>query len=233
MRQGAVGQVRVTERQGRSVVEKRFSDPSGQEVEVLALRLLAHHDLPVPELLDIGTGSIVMTLMPGERLDSGSAELRLARLCESAAWLRQLHERRPPQGLPPAPDDAMIIRRYCQAGGPPLPLVLPPASPLTFCHGDWTDGNLLALGTDITAIVDWEAAHLGDPLRELSRAAWGASLKDIRSIDAFIEGYGADPAQVQAWFPIHAAELFLWFAEAGPPAYLEHLTEKLTRWPDD
>jgi aminoglycoside phosphotransferase len=232
VQQGAVGQVRVTEYGGRPAVEKRFTDRSRQEVEILALRVLAHQDLPVPELLEVGTESIFMTLMPGERLDSGNADLRLARLRASAIWLRRLHEQQPPRGLPPAPDDALIIHRYQNAGGPPLPLAIPSTGPPTFCHGDWTDGNLLARGTDITAIVDWEAAHLGDPLRELSRAARGASLNDVRSIDALVLGYGADPAYVQAWFPIHAAELWLWFAQAGPPEYLKQLTEKLTRWSD-
>jgi aminoglycoside phosphotransferase (APT) family kinase protein len=81
--------------------------------------------------------------------------------------------------------------------------------------------------SSITAIGDWEAAHLGDPLRELSRAAWGASRKDPRSFDALVTGYGADPAAVRAWLPIHAAELWLWFSEAGPPEYLQQLTEDL------
>ena len=40
-------------------------------------------------------------------------------------------------------------------------------------------------------------------------------------------GYGADPAAVRAWFPVHAAELWLWFADAGPPAYLTQLTADL------
>lgn len=230
MQQGAVGKVRVTERCGRPVVEKRFTNRSRQVVEVDALRALAGRDLPVPELVEVGTESILMTLMPGERLDSGSADLRLARLSASAIWLRRLHERPAPRGLPPAPDDASIIRRYRAAGGPPLPLVVPPATPAVFCHGDWTDGNLLAVGTDITAIIDWEAAHGGHPLRELSRAAWGASLKDVRSIDALVSSYGAEPAAVRAWFPIHAAELWLWFTEAGPPEYFEQLTGKLLRW---
>ena len=53
----------------------------------------------------------------------------------------------------------------------------------------------------------------------------------MRSSEALVEGYDADPARVSAWFPIHAAELWLWFAEAGPPEYLHQLTEKLTRWP--
>lgn len=133
--------------------------------------------------------------------------------------------------MPTAPDDALIARRYRDAGGPPLPLVIPPAGRLAFCHGDWTDGNLLALGATITAVLDWEAAHLGDPLRELSRAAWGAARKDPRSFDAVVSGYGADPDSVRAWLPIHAAELWLWFAETGPAEYFEKLTEELLRWP--
>jgi hypothetical protein len=170
-------------------------------------------------------------LMPGERLDGGSANMRLQRLQVSGSWLRRLHMQKAPVGLPAAPDDAGIIARYRGAGGPPLPLVVPPASPAVFCHGDWTDGNLLAVGADISAVIDWEAAHLGDPVRDLSRSAWGASLKDERSIDALVFGYGADLAAVRAWFPIHAAELWLWFAEAGPPEYLEQLTSRLKRWP--
>lgn len=100
-----------------------------------------------------------------------------------------------------------------------------------FCHGDWTDGNLLAVDARITAVIDWEASHLGDPLRELSRAAWAAARKDPRSFDALVFAYGAEPAAVRAWLPIHAAELWLWFAEAGPPAYLEQLTGELRNWP--
>jgi aminoglycoside phosphotransferase len=193
---------------------------------------LSGRGLPVPELVEVRTESILMTLMPGERLDSSSADLRLHRLHASGNLMRRLHKQHPPVGLPPAPDDARIIARYKDAGGPPLPLVVPPARPAVFCHGDWTDGNLLAVGTVLTAIIDWEAAHLGDPVRELARAAWGASLKDVRSVDALVSGYGADPEVVRAWFPVHAAELWLWFAEAGPPEYLERLTNKLMRWPD-
>jgi aminoglycoside phosphotransferase (APT) family kinase protein len=99
-----------------------------------------------------------------------------------------------------------------------------------FYHGDWTAGNLLAVGADITAVIDWEAAHVGDPLRELSRAAWGSSLDDERSVTALVDGYGADAAAVRAWFPIHAAALWLWFTQAGPPEYLERLTTKLQHW---
>ncbi|WP_347978187.1 phosphotransferase [Microbacterium sp. ProA8] len=231
MRQGAVGHVRLVEHLGRPVVEKRMVDPGRHDTEVLALRALASSGMPVPGLVDVRPGAIHMTLMPGDRLDEVEPDERLARLRESAALLRRLHELPAPSGLPVLTDDALLIERYRGAGGPPIPLTIPPATDSAFCHGDWTDGNLLASGGRITAILDWERAHLGDPLRELSRAAWGASRKDPRSFDVMVEGYGADPTAVRAWNALHAAELWLWFSEAGPPEYLDQLTAELRSWP--
>ncbi|MDQ7878483.1 aminoglycoside phosphotransferase family protein [Microbacterium sp. QXD-8] len=231
MRQGAVGHVRLVEHRGHTVVEKQMTDPARQETEVLALRYLASAGMPVPEVVDVRPGAILMTLMPGDRLDEVELDERLDLLRESAALLRRLHEVSPLRGLGPPPDDASIIERYLGAGGPPLPLTIPAATEAAFCHGDWTDGNLLASGGRLTAIVDWERAHLGDPLRELSRAAWAASRKDPRSFDVMVEGYGADPTAVRAWNAIHAAELWLWFSEAGPPEYLDRLTAELRSWP--
>jgi aminoglycoside phosphotransferase len=231
MLQGAVGSVRGVERAGRALVEKRMADPIRHDTEVLALRSLAHSRLPVPDLVEVAPGSILMTLMPGDRLDSVDLDQRLEGLRDSATLLRQLHEMRAPSGLPRAPDNAVIIARYRDAGGPPLPLVIPPAHDSVFCHGDWTDANLLASNGKVTAVIDWEAAHVGDPFRELARAAWGAARKDSRSFDAIVDAYGADRAEVEAWTAIHAAELWLWFSEAGPPEYLEALTEELIGWP--
>jgi aminoglycoside phosphotransferase len=225
--QGAVGTVRVVEHDGRRLIEKRMTDPARHDTEVRALRALAGSGLPVPEVVDAGPGVILMTLMPGERLDATDAEARLAGLRASAPLLRLLHERTPPAGLPEAPDDALIIRRYRDAGGPTLPLRVPQSGPRVFCHGDWSDANLLGGDGTITGVVDWEAAHVGDPVRELSRAAWAASRKDPRSFDAIIDAYGADRDAVRAWLPVHAAELWLWFAEAGPPEYLAQLEAEL------
>jgi hypothetical protein len=67
-------------------------------------------------------------------------------------------------------------------------------------------------------------------MRELSRAAWAASRKDPRSVDRLVTAYGADLQRVTEWFPIHAAELWLWFSEAGPPEYLTELTAQLENW---
>lgn len=232
MRQGAVGTVRPVERDGRRLVEKRLSDPARHDTEVRALRALAGSPLPVPEVVEERPGAILMTELPGSRLDDADLHARIEGLRASAALLRRLHAVEIPAGLPPAPDDAAIVARYRAAGGPALPLAIPAAVGTVFCHGDWTDGNLLAVDGRITGVVDWEAAHAGDPLRELSRAAWGAARKDPRSAGALIAGYGADPDAVRAWFPIHAAELWLWFATAGPPEYLAQLTAELRAWPE-
>lgn len=137
MRQGASGHVRLVQRGRRTLVEKRLPDPLGHDTEALALRTLAGSGLPVPELVEIAPGSILMTRMPGERLDEVHPDVRLAGLRASAALLRRLHGIEPPAELPAAPDDARTIRRYVDAGGPPLPLTIPPATPAVFCHGDW------------------------------------------------------------------------------------------------
>lgn len=135
MRQGAVGQVRLVERDGRPLVEKRMTDARRHDTEIVALRALAGSGLPTPELVGDEPGAILMTLMPGERLDSGSADERIALLAASAPLLRQLHGIPAPQGLPAAPDDGDIIRRYREAGGPSLPLAIPAQTMSWFGHG--------------------------------------------------------------------------------------------------
>ncbi|MFE7843967.1 phosphotransferase family protein [Microbacterium sp. NPDC057407] len=231
MRQGAVGHVRVIDHRGQAPVEKRMTDPARHDTEVAALTALAGSGLPAPTLLEVAPGSIVMTRLPGDRLDAVGPDERLDGLRESMRVLRRLHALPVPDGLPPAADDRLIVERYIEAGGPPLPLVVPGSEGRAFCHGDWTDGNLLAIDGEVTGVVDWEAAHAGDPIRELARAAWGASRKDARSFDAMVEAYGADRDAVAAWTAVHAAELWLWFAAEGPPEYLDQLTAELVRWP--
>ncbi|MCX5042104.1 phosphotransferase family protein [Aldersonia sp. NBC_00410] len=43
----------------------------------------------------------------------------------------------------------------------------PAKHPNTLVHGDFRLGNLLIDGTGITAVLDWELAHLGDPIEDL------------------------------------------------------------------
>jgi len=46
----------------------------------------------------------------------------------------------------------------------------PPAQCVTVVHGDYRVGNFLYTPAGIAGVVDWEMAHLGDPLEDL---AWG------------------------------------------------------------
>jgi len=45
-----------------------------------------------------------------------------------------------------------------------------PASRLSIVHGDYRNGNFLFAGKDITGILDWEMAHIGDPIEDLGWA---------------------------------------------------------------
>lgn len=43
-----------------------------------------------------------------------------------------------------------------------------PAARAVLCHGDVGPGNFLFEGTEVTAILDWEFAHVGDPMDDLA-----------------------------------------------------------------
>jgi len=43
----------------------------------------------------------------------------------------------------------------------------PIASRVSVVHGDYRTGNFLTIGDRITAILDWELVHLGDPIEDL------------------------------------------------------------------
>jgi aminoglycoside phosphotransferase (APT) family kinase protein len=46
----------------------------------------------------------------------------------------------------------------------------PPPERLVLVHGDYRIGNLLVTPEGLAGVIDWEFAHLGDPLEDL---AWG------------------------------------------------------------
>ena len=60
----------------------------------------------------------------------------------------------------------------------------PPAERVTLVHGDYRTGNFLYTNDgEITAVLDWEMAHIGDPLEDL---AW--SLDPLWSSNAHLAG---------------------------------------------
>jgi len=60
----------------------------------------------------------------------------------------------------------------------------PDAETIVLVHGDFKPGNALVEGNRITAMLDWETAHLGDPLEDL-----GWITNPVRGREHQIEGH--------------------------------------------
>jgi aminoglycoside phosphotransferase (APT) family kinase protein len=65
----------------------------------------------------------------------------------------------------------------------------PTARPV-LVHGDYRTGNYLADESGVTAILDWEAAHLGDPIEDLG---W-LCVKSFGAVDKPAGGFGSREA---------------------------------------
>jgi aminoglycoside phosphotransferase (APT) family kinase protein len=80
-------------------------------------------------------------------------------LNELAVWERICTQR--VRRVYPALDCAFAVLRSIEQ---------PVVERTTLCHGDVGPGNFLHDGTSVTALLDWEFAHLGDPMDDL--AGW-------------------------------------------------------------
>ena len=67
-----------------------------------------------------------------------------------------------------------VLRRDQREAYPEVELAIqwlrtaPPRAPATvLVHGDYKPGNILLEGTRVVALLDWELAHLGDPMEDL------------------------------------------------------------------
>jgi aminoglycoside phosphotransferase (APT) family kinase protein len=90
---------------------------------------------------------------------------------------------------------------------------VPPAAPGAVVHGDFRLGNLLATGTDITAVVDWEIWTLGDarvdvgwflvnadPLTYRRNTRYAASLPStVELAEIYVEARGRDASDLEVF----------------------------------
>jgi aminoglycoside phosphotransferase (APT) family kinase protein len=87
-----------------------------------------------------------------------------------------------------------------------------PSAQLTLVHGDFRHGNLIIAQDGVRAVLDWELAHLGDPMEDLGWIcvnSWrfGEIDKPVGGLGAredMFAGYAArggvvDPARVNFW----------------------------------
>jgi len=187
--------------------------------EAAVCRALAGRGLPVPEVIadDLGRSAMLTEKMSGEH-DTGSRHIGTY-----LTWLRKLHDI--DIATLDLPDFARTIpaeieiwerayRSHVQAPSPVADLAferlrtssLPEPARLVLCHGDAGFGNYLVQDDQVSALLDWEMAHFGDPLDDLVWIAiravqFNVPLPDFGSLIA--ENYGADvdlePALVAFW----------------------------------
>ena len=153
----------------RATVVKHYEGPDAElrlERERLVLAALAG-TIPVPPLLGAGEGALTLGFVagtPGQELLDSGGAAAVLRSCGRV--LRRIH----------------ATTGVLGAG--------------TLVHGDFGPNNLLLdpAGYAVTAVVDWEFAHLGEPIEDLAWCEWIVRMHHpdrVGALDAFFEGYGA------------------------------------------
>ncbi|HWC36344.1 MAG TPA: phosphotransferase family protein [Mycobacteriales bacterium] len=160
-------------------------------LEATLMREAARVGAPVPEVLaasgdrePLGASYIVMRRVAGETIarkilrDEQYAEIRRDLAAQCGEILGRLHQM-DASALPPMADSYQLdgLRAVLDGSGvvsPMLELALrwlarnrPPLSRQTVVHGDFRNGNLVVGSDGVRAVLDWELAHVGDPMEDL------------------------------------------------------------------
>lgn len=200
----------------------------GMSSEALLLRAAASAGVPVPEVLatdeggdDLGAPFVITRAVPGETIprkllrdpELDAVRGRLAHECGRV--LAEIHS------VPVAsvrdvldePDQIVQFRDLLDLLGEPHPAFelafrwldrrRPDPVATSLVHGDFRNGNLIIGPDGVRAVLDWELAHLGDPVEDLGwfcvrawrfgsphRAGGFGPAEDL--LDGYREGGGAD-----------------------------------------
>lgn len=168
----------------------------GLDTEARLLALAGAAGIPVPAVVrvlepsdELGSG-FFMEWLSGETLGQrivAAPELEAARPAlarECGQILGRIHaldwqEAGLAQALPVVDPAQLIEETYAayRVLDVPVPMLdyawrwlqanLPTESRQALVHGDFRNGNLMVTPTGINAVLDWELAHIGDPLRDL------------------------------------------------------------------
>jgi len=117
----------------------------------------------------------------------------------------------------------------------------PAAQATVLVHGDFKPGNALMRGDDISAVLDWETAHLGDPLEDL-----GWITNPVRAREHQISGvwerdqifrhyaartgYSVDEDAVRWWNVLANYKLSV-ITLTGVDAFVDHRLDRLHQTP--
>ncbi|MCO5319657.1 MAG: phosphotransferase family protein [Microthrixaceae bacterium] len=192
--------------------------PMGVQAELL--RRAAELGVPVPQVIAQGgvpgEAFVVLTRVEGESVPSRiRAEPGLAAGLEGLAFqvgraCARVHAM-DPTGIEEhlaAPDPIESMRTLLDHLGEPHPVFeaaivelgrsRPPARRPAVVHGDLRMGNLLVSGEGMTAVLDWELAHMSSPVEDLGwfcARAWrfGSPLHagGVGTLEELLEGYAA------------------------------------------
>ena len=211
------------------------------EGEADLLRAAAAAGVPVAEVVAasddpsvVGGAFIVVERLAGETIarrilrDDAFAAARSVLVAQSGAALARIHAI-DPAAVPAlrAQDPVGQLRALVDALEPrmgPHPAFelgfrwlerhRPPPGPTTVVHGDFRLGNLLVDEHGLAAVLDWELAHLGDPVEDLgwfSIRAWRfggpGEVGGLGSVDELLAAYhqaGGAPVDREAlrWWQV-------------------------------
>jgi aminoglycoside phosphotransferase len=141
--------------------------------------------LPVPRLVAAGPACLQTALARGVHgQDLIAAGLARPVLAACGRMLHRIHQLPVPASV---------------SGGPSSPGAV-------LVHGDYGPNNVLldARASDVTAVLDWEWAHAGDPVEDLAWCEFIIRMHhpaDAPALDAFYGSYGSRPA----WPDLHHA----------------------------
>ncbi|MEO6126267.1 MAG: phosphotransferase family protein [Ilumatobacteraceae bacterium] len=178
---------------GRSLIlqRQRSGDVRDMSIEVAVLRAAHAGGVPVPNVIaassdvsELGAAYMVLTHVEGETIarkilrDDAFAEARAQLAADCAVALVGLHSIDPatvPQLA--ATDQIDQYRTTLDTLGYPHPTFeltfrwlesnRPTTDRLTVVHGDFRLGNLMVGPEGLRAVLDWELAHIGDPMEDL------------------------------------------------------------------
>lgn len=201
---GSLRQVVVREYGARDLQ----ADPQVAAREFAVLHFLTAHGLPVPAPLWHGPGALVEGLADGDSgveapADPGQMAAFLARLHSlqgAASSLLGLHVL-PAIPTPPAVlDDSLSEGRIRAALTENVPL----PGTTALLHGDFWPGNTLWQAGQLTAVIDWEDAALGNGLSDVGNARLELLfLQGEDAMGAFTRAYaeatGADFGLLPFW----------------------------------
>jgi len=205
-------------------------------VQANLMRAASRAGVPVPEVVlaeagpdVLGAPFVVVRAVEGETIarkilrDEHFAAARTRLTAQIGAALARLHTIDPADVPGLAPEDALTHYRAVMDGlGEPHPAFeiafrwleanRPDPGPVAVVHGDFRLGNVIVGDDGLRAVLDWELAHLGDPLEDLGWLcvkAWrfGAPgrVAGIGEVDELLAAYGEvsgsapDPEAVFWW----------------------------------